>query len=174
MNAIYNIQSALDSSRNILEVAAQYTGKIGNALKRSGAVLESSYRWMNEDFSPTGAAKARWEKLQTGIEDTENALSAIGSVASEIVSIKDVTKEFAVARLETQVALQQASQGEFAIDQYGNPVAVGKVGDDDVVTLGETQIKKYQEPVDTRAGELQARLDSQPRESLDDATLGKP
>ena len=37
--------------RSLIETIGNYTGKIGNALKKSGQVLESSYGWMSEKTS---------------------------------------------------------------------------------------------------------------------------
>ena len=33
-----------------LEIASQYTGKIGNALKKGGVILENAYEWMDENI----------------------------------------------------------------------------------------------------------------------------
>ena len=174
MNAIYNVQSIMDSTKTIVETTATYVGKIGNALKRSGAVIESSYSWMMTDFSPVSVANQKWQKLFTKVEDTENVFSAMGTVASEVISIKEMGRELAVNRLELQNYYAQTKDGEYQYDAYGNPITNNLVNPGDKVTVfDDIELEKIIEPVDERIGQLQARLDSQTRVTIE-PDLGKP
>jgi hypothetical protein len=175
MNAIYNIQSVMDSTKNIAETTAQYTGLIGNALKRSGAVMDSCYNWMNTDFSFIGQHQQKWQKLYTAIEDTENAVSAMGAVASEVISIKDTVRELAVNRKELEAYMALTRNGEYQYDAYGNPITEQFPGFNASVSLlnGDITLAKYTIPEDERLGQLQATIDSQSRITIN-PTEGLP
>jgi uncharacterized phage infection (PIP) family protein YhgE len=91
-----------------LNTIGEHTGKIGNALKRSGAVLENSYNWFGERFNfRTGKNRA----IQRVIDGLETAQS----VASDL---EDVTSNFREAaeninEIKTQTdALREEIQGK--------------------------------------------------------------
>ena len=50
-----------------LETASQYTGKIGNALKKSGVVLEGAYEWMDENVRVKTGRLRTVQKVIDGI-----------------------------------------------------------------------------------------------------------
>jgi hypothetical protein len=81
--------SLFDSARNIAETTAANTGKIGNALRESGAVYEDAYTEMLEKVNPQNAAMRRLEGFSNGLEAIEQGVSSISSVSSEVISIKD-------------------------------------------------------------------------------------
>lgn len=47
LNIIWTVQSMVYSMVEILEVISNYVGRIGNALLRSGTILQNSFDWMN-------------------------------------------------------------------------------------------------------------------------------
>ena len=87
-NVIWSIQSVQAGLAQGLQTVGNYTGRIGNALIRSGAVLENSYQWMNENLTfKTG----RIGQIQAVLDNAQT----VGNVASEISS---ATAEFREAQ----------------------------------------------------------------------------
>jgi hypothetical protein len=82
-NIIYSIQSVQAGLTEGLETVGSYTGKIGNALKKSGAVLESSYNWMSDKFSFKSGRLATLQRVIDGGEQIENVASEIANATSE-------------------------------------------------------------------------------------------
>ncbi len=82
-NVTYSILSIQAGLAEGLETIGNYTGRIGNALKKSGAVLENSYSWMSEKVSvKTGRLGQIQAILNTG-EGIENFASEIQNATSE-------------------------------------------------------------------------------------------
>ena len=82
-NVIYSITSIQAGLAQGLETIGNYTGRIGNALKKSGQVLESSYGWMSEKTSvKTGRLGQIQRVIDTG-EGIENVLSDVENATQE-------------------------------------------------------------------------------------------
>ncbi len=82
-NVIYSITSIQAGLAQGLETIGNYTGRIGNALKKSGQVLESSYGWMSEKTSvKTGRLGQIQRVINTG-EGVENVLSDVENATQE-------------------------------------------------------------------------------------------
>jgi hypothetical protein len=81
-------QDSLYALSEGLEVLGRYNARIGNALKRSGEVLENAYDWMSEtiDFH---ARKAK------GIKKVIDGLANAQTVASDL---QDITSNFREAQ----------------------------------------------------------------------------
>lgn len=88
-NILDTTQALFDSSRTIAELTASNTGKIGNALRESGAVYENAYDEMLERVNPQNAAMRRLERFREGIETIEDGVSSVSQVSSEVLEIKD-------------------------------------------------------------------------------------
>jgi hypothetical protein len=82
-NIIWSIQSAMAGIAEGLEIMGEYTGKIGNALKKSGAVLENSYQWMSETFSVKTGRLGKLQQVLDGAEAVENVASEIQNATEE-------------------------------------------------------------------------------------------
>lgn len=93
-NLLNNVQSMFDTARNIAEMTVMNVGKIGNALKKAGAVYENAYNWMSEKASAATARQQAFERFRQGLETAENITSSIESVASDVVSIQSELQEF--------------------------------------------------------------------------------
>lgn len=83
-----SIQSMRFSVVSALETIGGWNARIGNALKRSGVVNESSYSWMNP--SPNFD-----NKFTQALERVEDTVSQIDSVASEILSAQETVTQIA-------------------------------------------------------------------------------
>lgn len=93
-NLLSLTQSMFDSLRSVLEVSAQYTGKIGNALKSAGVVFDDAYDWMSERVSSARGRLAAFQRFADGLESAENVTSNVASVAGSVVSVQSELNEF--------------------------------------------------------------------------------
>jgi hypothetical protein len=107
-NVAWTIQSIADSTRSIMEMTAENTGRIGNALKKYRVVGENAYAWMPEDVTARTAAQAKIDKLIEGLSGVENAASSIGSVVGDVRSIQSEVGELKTQRAEFKTAIEQA------------------------------------------------------------------
>lgn len=88
-NIVYSITAMNAGLAQGLETIGSYTGKIGNSLKKSGAVLENSYSWMSEKVA---VKTGRLGQLQSGIDKLEgvgDALSDLENVSSNFREIQE-------------------------------------------------------------------------------------
>ncbi len=76
-----------------LEQAAKYTGKIGNALKKSGAVLEKSYNWMTETFNFSSGKNRKIDRVIQGLQQASEIASDLESITSEFRSVTENVAE---------------------------------------------------------------------------------
>ena len=99
-NVIWSVQSIFDSTRSLMNIAIENTGKIGNALRRSGAVFENAYGNLVEKAT----ARNRWQKnlddFTQGVSLIESVISTVDSAASEVLSIQSTAKELVTQQKE--------------------------------------------------------------------------
>lgn len=89
-NILNSMQSMISSLGEILEVVANYTGRIGNALKRSGAVVGNSFNWMNDNMNYTNNKFFRFmQRVQDSLEIVENVVSEMVSVKEELAELTE-------------------------------------------------------------------------------------
>lgn len=88
-NIIYSVQSVMAGMAEGLEIMGRYTGKIGNALKKSGAVLENSYSWMSETLSVKTGHLGRIQQVLDGAEAVENVASEIQNATEEFREVQE-------------------------------------------------------------------------------------
>jgi len=79
-NIVYSMRSLWDSARSLHELTAANIGRIGNALKRSGTVLENSYPAMAEN-------PVMVNNLMTRLQNLEDAASHLSAITSESYGI---------------------------------------------------------------------------------------
>jgi hypothetical protein len=101
-NMLDATQGMLSSLTQGLEIVGQYTGKIGNALKRSGAVLENTYDWMNP--SPN----FHQSKFFRFLNNTEEVVENLEQITSEAVSARDNWNELKEGATEFKTAMNEA------------------------------------------------------------------
>ncbi|MDZ8240580.1 MAG: hypothetical protein RMZ69_26090 [Nostoc sp. ChiQUE01a] len=128
-NALWNIQGMFDSVRSIGELAVSYTGKIGNALKRGGALFEDAFPDMTEVVTARTAQQAKWDAALQNVQPIENVVSAFSQVTGEIVSIgdnfnelKNQRDEFFASKAAGEDAVTQLITGEKAAAQVNQPI----------------------------------------------------
>ncbi|MDZ7970868.1 MAG: hypothetical protein RM368_39105, partial [Nostoc sp. DedSLP03] len=104
-NLMNSIQSIGYSILSALEVVGSWVAVIGNALRKWGEVGESAYRWMN----PTPNFQ---NKFFTTLETTENVVSQIDSVASEVLSVQDTVTQIGTQKTELLKALGEEANSK--------------------------------------------------------------
>lgn len=103
-NMLYSIQSMVYSMVEILETISDYTGRIGNALKKSGVVLQNAFNWMNPNANYQNGKFFRYlNNIQEGLEVADE-------IFSEIVSIQDTAREFYDQTEEFNKSVQDAEK----------------------------------------------------------------
>jgi len=85
-NIVNTVRSIGDSTNAIASVAAENSGKIGNALLKDRIIAEDSFTWMSENVTPSSAVVDRLNNL----DDAANALTM---VLSETVNVVEAKKE---------------------------------------------------------------------------------
>lgn len=102
-NIVNSFQSAINGVQAIVERGAEYTGKIGNALKRFGMVGENAYSWMSENMN----TKTAWlDRLQSRINQTTEVISGVDDIAQNVISVQDSVKQLATEKQEFDKALK--------------------------------------------------------------------
>jgi hypothetical protein len=126
-NMMSDVQQLFDSARNLAEMTAGNTGKIGNALKRFGVVGEKAYNYFPEKINSLTANQAKFEKIREGLESIENAVSTLDTITSEVRSIGDNFHEFNTQKDSFVGTLQGKTQEE--IDKTAASKLVSKGGE---------------------------------------------
>ncbi|MEH2211900.1 hypothetical protein [Nostoc sp.] len=128
-NALWNIQGMFDSMRSITELIVNNTGKIGNALKRGGAIFEDAFSDMSERTTARTAQQAKWDAVLENAQPIENAVSAFSQVTGDIVSIgdnfnqlKDQKKEFEDSKKTGEDAIKALVTGEKNAAKVNQPI----------------------------------------------------
>ncbi len=85
-NVVWSIQSIAHSILSVLEVIGSHISKIGNALRKWGTVGEKAYGWMNPQPNYQN-------RFFTALERTEEVVSQVNMVSSEILSAQDAVSQ---------------------------------------------------------------------------------
>lgn len=96
------INSFLNLSQIILqasELIASYTGKIGNALKKGGVILESAYGWMNP--------QPKFNRVTQTLESLQNGASTIQMVTQAPLDVVNAVTESTTAATEFVKAVKE-------------------------------------------------------------------
>ena len=144
MNVLYGVQNIMDSTRFLVEMAGENIGKIGNALKRSGAVMQGSFGWMQERFDSFSVGNAKWEKMFTRLDQVENVASSMEAVTGEVVSVQEAVGSLKQDREQLKTELESVGFGQTK----------------ESAAIAET--------------EAEAKLDSESPLNLEDAQIGRP
>jgi hypothetical protein len=92
-NVIWSVQSIFDSTRSLMNIAIENTGKIGNGLRKSGAVFENAYGNLVERATARNLWQKRFDDFAQGVGAVESVISTVDSAASEVLSIQSTVKE---------------------------------------------------------------------------------
>jgi hypothetical protein len=116
INLLDTTYSLFDSARTVAELTAENTGKIGNALRESGAVYEDAYSEFAESINPQTTSQRRLENFREGLESVENVFDTVSQISSNVVEtqeniqqLKD-EKDLWIEEVNTQVVTQQTEK----------------------------------------------------------------
>jgi hypothetical protein len=116
-NVVWTVQSIGDSTRSLVEFAAENTGKIGNALKKWRVVGENAYEWMPEQVDGRTATQRKLDRMIEGLSNVEEAASSISSVVGDVRSISDEVKELKEQKTEFKKAIKDLQPKKNADNQ---------------------------------------------------------
>ena len=122
VNTLHAIQDLHDSARSVAEMTAEHTGKIGNALRESGAVYEDAYEEFTEKINPQSKAMRNLDKFRGVIEGVSEPIETISQVSSEVIEIKENFTQLTEARDEwitevnTQIEVQKTEKDTAKIE----------------------------------------------------------
>ncbi|BAY22369.1 hypothetical protein NIES2100_21320 [Calothrix sp. NIES-2100] len=103
-NILNTFQNLTSTVLNGLELVAGQTGKIGNALRASGEVLESAYQWMNP--------QPKMNRITTFLEGLQNGASTIQQVTQVPLDTINAVTELQTANTEFLKALKEDDKPE--------------------------------------------------------------
>ncbi|MBE9202117.1 hypothetical protein IQ233_23940 [Nodularia sp. LEGE 06071] len=101
------LNSFMNLTQTVLQAAemiAAYTGKIGNALKKGGVVLENAYGWMNP--SP------KFNRMTQTLENLQQAASTVQMVTQVPLDVINATTELTTASTEFVKAVKEDDKPE--------------------------------------------------------------
>ncbi len=128
------LNSFLNLSQTILqasELIAAYTGKIGNALKKGGVILESAYGWMNP--------QPKFNRVTQTLESLQNGASTIQMVTQAPLDVVNAVTESTTAAIEFVKAVKED-------DKPVNKAA--PIPEPDELKAKESQSKTDSQPLD--------------------------
>jgi hypothetical protein len=78
---------------------------VGNALRKFGEVAEKAYGWMNPQPNFQN-------KFFTVLETTQNVVSQVDSIASEVLSVQETFKQLGDQKKEFDESIKQADNSK--------------------------------------------------------------
>ncbi len=101
------LNSFLNLSQTILqasELIAAYTGRIGNALKKGGVILENAYGWMNP--------QPKFNRVSSFLEGLQNGASTVQMVTQAPLDVVNAVTETTTAATEFVKAVKEDNKPE--------------------------------------------------------------
>ena len=105
INLLDTTYSLFDSARTVAELTGEYTGKIGNALRESGAVYEDAYEEFLEKINPQNAAMRRLGSFRDKIEVAENAFDSVAQISGSVLEVKETVGQIKEEKTELKAEL---------------------------------------------------------------------
>jgi hypothetical protein len=103
-NILNSFQNLTSTVLNALEITAGRIGKIGNALRKSGEVLDNAYTWMNP--------QPKFNRVTNFLEGLQNGASTIQMVTQAPLDVINATTEMTNASTEFVKALGEDDKPE--------------------------------------------------------------
>ncbi len=104
VNILNSFQGLASTILSGLEITAGRVGKIGNALRQAGEVLESAYSWMNP--------QPKFNRVTQALEKLQAGASTIQQVTQAPLDIINATTELTNATTELTKALKEDDKPE--------------------------------------------------------------
>lgn len=107
-NSLNAISSMFNSIGQAVETAAEYTGKIGNAIRAAGVVRENAYNFMSERFEVRNSNK--YIAFQSSVGNTIQVLETVNEIAENIVEGQQQYTEAVKATADFHKQLSEAQK----------------------------------------------------------------
>jgi hypothetical protein len=111
-NILWSIQSIFDSTRSLLDIAINNTGKIGNALRRAGVVFENAYGNLVEKATARNRYHKMMDDITEGAMKIQDGVSSVEMVAINLVSIQDQVNQLGDQRKEVEDSIKSLTKSE--------------------------------------------------------------
>ncbi|WP_181280682.1 hypothetical protein [Aphanothece hegewaldii] len=99
-----------------LELVGKYTGKMGNALKKSGTILESSYDWFGETFNFKSKRNRAIQKVIEGLQGAQEVSSDLLEITENFreaqENINEMGEQINTIKAETQEQVTEKTTKE--------------------------------------------------------------
>lgn len=97
-----------------IQIVGNYTGEIGNALKKGGVVLENAYEWMEDNFRIKTGRLSTIERINEGLESIENTASELTEVTEVWIEGRESVTEIneQVNNIKEQMAINVSEKLE--------------------------------------------------------------
>lgn len=108
-NILNSFQSLSNTILNGMELIGSYTGKIGNALKKAGEVMDNAYGWMNPQPKFNRVTQAL-ENLNQGASTIQQVTQAPLDVVNAVTELQNANTEFIKALKEDEDPKNQSTK----------------------------------------------------------------
>lgn len=108
-NIVWTLRNIQDTTADVLELTANNTGKIGNALKRSGVVDRLSYPWMPTNVQASDLWRRKFQRVFDGLEQAEDTLGAAYGVTANVLELGE---EVSFLSQQKQQFIDEVTTGE--------------------------------------------------------------
>lgn len=115
INLLDTVYSLADSARNVAELTAENTGKIGNALRESGAVYEDAYEEFIERVSPQNRAMRNLDKFREGLESVENIADNVAQISGSVVETQETWEQLKLEKENWKTEVNTAIETEVTL-----------------------------------------------------------
>jgi hypothetical protein len=93
VNILDSVTAMLAGLAESMEIIGNYTGKIGNALKKGGVVLENAYNWMDDNLRLKTGRFAGIQKVVDGLNNAEDVVNNLTEVTDSINDSQELVNE---------------------------------------------------------------------------------
>ena len=107
-NSLNAVSSMFNSIGQAVETAAEYTGKIGNAIRAAGVVRENAYNFMSERFEVRNSNK--YMSFQSTVRNTIQVLETVNEIAENVVEGQQQYTEAVKATADFHKQLSEAQK----------------------------------------------------------------
>ena len=118
-NIIWTLRNIQDTTADVLELTANNTGKIGNALKRSGVVDRLSYPWMPTNVQASDLWRRKFQRVFDGLEQAEDTLGAAYGVTANVLELGE---EMNFLGQQKQQFIDEVTQGADVPGMENQPI----------------------------------------------------
>jgi hypothetical protein len=135
VNILDSMTAMLAGLAESMEIIGNYTGKIGNALKKGGVVLENSYNWMDDNLRLKTGRFAGIQKVVDGINNAEDVVNNLTEVTDSINESQELVNEIKKEWTDIKGRVSEGEGQKLAIETQNKVASQGSpVSKPDLIT----------------------------------------